>query len=115
MESMQLENKNQKISRLAAKTAIKVFIIVLVFGVLPFASGDQAWNSRLEQSHLVMPNKWAFVFPALLFVGFLVLMITCLKQKFKWPEYNWLFVLNTLILVIYLILFYTRLFKPLLA
>lgn len=112
---MQPENRNQKISRLAAKTAIKVFIIVLVFGVLPFISGNQAWETKLEQSHLVIPNKWSFVFPGLLFVGFLILMITCLKQKFKWPEYNWLFVLNTLILVVYLVLLYARLFKPLMT
>jgi hypothetical protein len=113
---MQQENKNQKISRIAAKTAIRVFIIILFFGLLPLISGQgQPWDQRLANAHLVVTNKWMLAFPALLFAGFLTLTILCLKNKYRLTDINWLLVLNAIILVAYLVMLYSRIYKVLLA
>lgn len=96
---------------MAAKTAIKVFIIILFFGLLPFIAGHQPWDARVETTHLVIPNKWTLIFPAILFLGFLSLLIICMRKKYQVPDFNWLLVLNTLILLTYLVLLYSRIFK----
>ncbi|SFE66624.1 hypothetical protein SAMN05518672_1097 [Chitinophaga sp. CF118] len=108
---MKQENKNIKISRMAAKTAIKIFIIILFFGILPFIGGHQPWDARVETTHLYIPNKWTLVFPAILFLGFLSLLIICMKKKYQEPDFNWLLVFNILILIIYLVMLYSRIFK----
>lgn len=111
---MQQENKNQKISKTAAKTAIRIFIIILFMGILPFVAGqDQPWGEKLANAHLVITNKWTLVFPAILFVGFLTLTILCLKNKYSQTDINWLLVLNAVILVTYLVLLYSRIYKVL--
>lgn len=113
---MQQESKNQKISRTAAKTAVRIFIIILFMGILPFISGqDQPWEAKLANAHLVIPNKWTLVFPAILFVGFLILTILCMKNKYRQTDINWLLVLNAVILITYLVMLYSRIFKVLLA
>lgn len=109
------ETKNQRISRLAARTAVKAFIIILLFGLLPFITGQQSWDERLEKAHFIIPNKWTLIFPALLFAGFLVLLVTCLKNKYREPDFNWLLVLNIVILLAYLVLVYIRLYKVVLV
>jgi len=113
---MQQESKSQKISKIAAKTAVRIFIIILFMGILPFISGqDQPWGDKLTNAHLVIPNKWTLAFPALLFLGFLTLTILCMKNKYKQPDINWLLVLNAAILITYLVLLYSRIYKVLLA
>jgi hypothetical protein len=111
---MQQESKNQKISKIAAKTAIRIFIIILFMGILPFVAGqDQPWGDKLANAHLVLPNKWTLVYPAVLFLGFLALTILCLKNKYKQTDINWLLVLNAVILITYLVLLYSRIYKAL--
>jgi hypothetical protein len=111
---MQQESKNQKISKTAAKTAIRIFIIILFMGILPFVAGqDQPWGDKLASAHLVIPNKWTLVFPAVLFFGFLSLTILCLKNKYRQTDINWLLVLNAVILITYLVLLYSRIYKAL--
>lgn len=105
------ETRNQKISKIAAKTAIRIFIIVLFVGVLPFVTGNQPWSAKAENTHLFIPNKWALIYPALLFIGFVTLTILVLKNKYKVVDINWLLVFNTIILLIYLVLLYSRIYK----
>ncbi|HJT75119.1 MAG TPA: hypothetical protein VJ720_13890 [Chitinophaga sp.] len=111
---MQQETRNQKISKIAAKTAIRIFIIILFFGLLPFIAGNQEWDQRIAGAHLIIPSKWTLIAPAILFLGFLTLTIICLKTKYRMPDVNWLLVFNTLILLIYLGMLYSRIFKVLL-
>jgi len=108
---MKQENRPLKISQVAAKTAIRVFIIILFFGLFPFIAGNEAMDARIQSTHLVFPNKWTLVFPAILFLGFLTLVIICKKRKYQVPDFNWLLVLNTVILLAYLVLLYSRIFK----
>jgi hypothetical protein len=110
---MKQQDRNIKISRLAARTAVKIFIIILLVGILPLVSGDQPWSARLESSHLVIPNKWTLIFPAILFIGFVALLILCIKKKYQVPDFNWLLVLNTLILLAYLVMLYSRIYQAL--
>jgi hypothetical protein len=112
---MKQESKNIKISRLAAKTAIRVFIIMLFCGILPFVSGPQPWDSRLEEAHLIITNKWTLVFPAILFIGFMTLLIICMRKKYQETDINWLLVLNTLMLLAYLVMLYSRIFKAIMV
>lgn len=111
---MQQETRNQKISKVAAKTAIRIFIIILFFGLLPFVAGDQEWDQRIAGAHLIIPNKWTLAYPGILFLGFLTLTIVCLKTKYRDVYFNWLLVFNTVILLIYLVMLYSRIYKVLL-
>jgi hypothetical protein len=108
---MKQENRSLKISQVAAKTAIRVFIIILFFGLLPFIAGNDALSARMENTHLFIPNKWTLVYPGILFLGFLTLVIICKRKKYQVPDFNWLLVLNTVILLAYLVLLYSRIFK----
>lgn len=112
---MKQENRSLKISQVAAKTAIRIFIIILFFGVLPFIAGHQPWDSKLETTHLVIPNKWTLIYPAILFLGFLTLVIITRKKKYQEQDINWLLVLNTVILLAYLVLLYSRIFKAIMV
>lgn len=111
---MQPENKNQKISRMAARTVVKIFIIFLVMGLLPFLTG-QPWEERLQQAHFVIPNKWTLAFPGILFFGFIALLVVCMRQRYRQPDYNWLLVLNGVMLLIYLAMLYSRIYGVLLG
>lgn len=108
---MEKETKALKISKIAAKTAIRLFMIILFMGALPFVTGEQPWSARLQNSHFIIPNKWTLIAPAALFVGLLTLMIIVIKKKYSVIDFNWLLVLNTVILLSYLILIYIRLYK----
>lgn len=112
---MKQENRSLKISQVAAKTAIRIFIIILFFGLLPFIAGNDAWDARMQTTHLVIPNKWTLIFPGILFLGFLSLVIICKKGKYQVPDFNWLLVLNTVILLAYMVLLYSRIFKALMV
>lgn len=108
---MKQENRKIKLSKVAAKTAVRIFIIILFFGLFPFIAGHQPWDDKLSSTHLYIPNKWTLVFPAILFIGFTTLLVLCMKKKYQEPDINWLLVLNTVILLTYLIMLYSRIFK----
>ena len=108
---MQEETKNQKISKIAAKAAIRIFILVVFMGALPFISGEQPWSVKLHNAQFIIPNKWTLIYPALLFLGMLALTILVLRNKYKAPDYNWLLVLNAVVLLTYLVLVYIRIYK----
>jgi len=112
----QQESKGQKISKIAAKTALRIFIIILAMGLLPLIAGQgESWEAKMVNAHLVFPSRWTLVFPAILFIGFITLAILCMKNKYKQTDINWLLVLNSVILITYLVVLYTRIYHALLA
>jgi len=108
---MEKETRALKISKIAAKSAIRLFVIIVFVGALPFITGDQPWSKRLENSHFVIPNKLTLIAPALLFAGLLTLIILVIKKKYSVIDYNWLLVLNAVILLAYIIMIYIRLYS----
>lgn len=113
---MQKESKSQKISKIAAKTALRIFIIILAMGLLPLIAGQgESWEAKIASTRLVMPNKWTLVFPTVLFIGFLTLAIICVKNKYRQTDVNWLLVLNAVILITYLVMLYSRIYHALLV
>lgn len=113
---MQQESKSQKISKIAAKTALRIFVIILAMGLLPLIAGrGESWEAKMVTGHLVFPSKWTLVYPAILFIGFLSLAIICIKNKYRQTDINWLLVLNSVILIAYLVILYTRIYHALLA
>ncbi|TDQ75194.1 hypothetical protein CLV99_3794 [Sphingobacterium yanglingense] len=100
-----MASKNHTISKIIAKTLIRVLVIILAFSVyLYFAKGDQLSTT------LHFENLWSLVFPFLLFIIVFVLMFLTLKHKFAHSDINWLFSLSCLFFVIYLILLYSRIY-----
>ncbi len=95
-------------SKFFAKLLLRLFILLLLFSLAPFFI-QHGLDARLQHIYISLPNKWALIFPVLLFLAFLTLLIITLRTKYKYTDLNWMFVLNTLILVIYLVLVYVRL------
>ena len=94
-----------KASQIAAKAITRLFFILLLMAVLPFAQGD---NKKLGQLYFTTHHKWVFVFPVILILGFISLLVICTIKKFKEMDLNWLLVLNTAILLAYGITLYIR-------
>ena len=96
-----------KVSRIAVKIATRLFLILLVMGLLPALQGDQ---SKLQHVYLTFHHKWEMVFPAVLILGFIGLLVYCIIKKYQEPDMNWLLVLNTVILIVYGIAIYIRVY-----
>jgi hypothetical protein len=96
-----------KVSRIAVKIATRLFLILLLMGLLPALQGDQ---SKLQHVYLTFHHKWEMIFPAVLILGFIGLLIYCIIKKYREPDMNWLLVLNTVILIIYGIAIYIRVY-----
>lgn len=94
-------------SKFFAKLLLRLFILLLLFSLTPFFIG-QGLDGRLHHIFINLPNKWALIFPAILFLSFLTLLIITLRTKYKYTDINWMFVLNSTILVVYLVLVYVR-------
>ncbi len=99
--------KNHTISKIVAKTFLRLLIITLAFSVYLFFS-DKNMNMTLH-----FTNEWVLIFPLLLFLTVFTLLIYVLKNKYALIELNWLFSLATAFFCIYLILLYTRIYETL--
>lgn len=110
---MKVIAKNHTISKIIAKTLLRLFIILLAFAAYPLFI-NTASKQKLDQIHLAFKNTTAFIAPIILFCFIVGLMIAMLKYKYEQQEINWLFSLATLFGIIYLILLYSRLY-PLIA
>ena len=97
-----------KISQIAAKAAVRVFLLALLIATVPVLQGD---NPKLEQYNFVIHQKWTLIFPSLLILGFIGLLITCTIKKYKAPDLNWLLVVNTLVLMAYGIAIFIRVYQ----
>lgn len=97
--------KNYTTSKIVAKTCLRLLAIVLAFSLfILFSKGD-------NQAALYFVNKWAILFPILLFILTSTLLIFVLKNKYLNIEYNWLFSLSSIFMCIYLIMLYSRIFE----
>jgi quinol-cytochrome oxidoreductase complex cytochrome b subunit len=87
-----------KISQIAAKAVVRVFLLLLLISTIPFLEGN---NSKLQNFQFVVHQKWTLVFPSILIVGFVTLLVLCTLKKYKQVDLNWLLVVNTLVLLAY--------------
>ncbi len=110
---MKKSRQKQSISKLIAKVLLRVFLIILALSAVPLLNNKN--NNQLDQMHLQFANSYAFIFPILLFVIFVVLLIVMLKHKYNKIDINWLFSLNAAFLIIYLLLLYSRILPQLIA
>jgi len=94
-----------KASQVTAKVIVRLFFILLLVSLVPFAQGD---NHKLHNLYFTTPHKWVFIFPCVLILGFISLLVYCTIKKYKEVDMNWLLVLNTAILLAYGITLYIR-------
>jgi len=87
-----------KISQIAAKAVVRVFLLLLLISTIPFLEGN---NPKLQNFQFVIHQKWTLVFPSILIVGFVTLLVLCTIKKYKQIDLNWLLVVNTLVLLAY--------------
>lgn len=106
---MRVTSKNHTISKFTAKLLTRLFILLLLFSMAPFLI-DRQLSARAEHIYVYIENKWAFIFPGMLFLSFLILLILTLRKGYAQTDLNWMLSLNTLLLIIYLILLYIRLY-----
>lgn len=106
---MTMLSKNHTISKFTVKLLIRLFFLMLLFAFAPFVL-EKETKVPLEQTYLYITNKWAFIFPGLLFLSFLTLLIITLKQNYQKTDLNWMLSLNTVLLLVYLIMLYSRLY-----
>lgn len=102
-------SKNHTISKLAAKTLVRLFILLLLFAFAP-AILERETADPLNRVFLYIENKWALLFPGLLFVSFLTLLILTLRHKYQKTDLNWMLSLNSTLLIIYVIMLYSRIY-----
>ncbi|AIM35680.1 hypothetical protein ACFX5U_01030 [Sphingobacterium sp. SG20118] len=102
-------SKNHTISKIVAKSLMRIFVLLLALASVPLLSNQEA-ESKLDAKNVAFPNEMAIVAPALLFVIFIVLLVIMLKNKYSRVDINWQFSLCTIFLLIYLILLYSRIY-----
>jgi len=106
---MVTQSKNHTISQFAAKLLVRLFILLLLFAFAP-AVLDQQTTRSYRETLVYIENKWALIFPGLLFMSFLVLLILSLRYKYRKTDLNWMLSLNTTLLIVYVIMLYVRIY-----
>ncbi len=106
---MTFPSKNHTISKFVAKLLVRLFMLVLAFAFAP-AILENKTVRPLSETVVYIQNKWAFIFPGILFLSFLTLLILTLRQKYQKADLNWMLSLNTGLLIAYVIMLYARLF-----
>jgi hypothetical protein len=97
-----------KVNRLVTRTIVRLFFLLLLIALVPpFLMGDK---TKLQHIYLSFHYGWETIFPAILILGFIILLIICLVKKYKEPDLNWLLVLNTVILIAYGVAIYIRVY-----
>ena len=97
-----------KASQIAAKAAVRIFLILLLVSTIPFLEGD---NAKLQNFNFIIRQPWTLIFPALLISGFIGLLITCTIKKYKVTDLNWLLVVNTIVLTAYGIAVFIKVYQ----
>lgn len=106
---MTLQSKNHTISQFAAKLLVRLFILLLLFAFAPIVLEQETTRSYGE-TFVYIENKWALIFPGLLFASFLVLLFLTLRYKYQKTDLNWMLSLNTALLISYVAMVYVRLY-----
>ena len=97
-----------KASQIAAKTVVRIFLLLLLISTIPFLQGD---NAKLQNFNFIIHQKWTLIFPVLLILGFIGLLITCTIKKYKVADLNWLLVVNTVVLMAYGIAVFIKVYQ----
>jgi len=95
-------------SQIAAKAAVRIFLVLLLASTLPFLVGH---NPKLDQYNFVIHNKWTLIFPSILILSFAGLLIACTIKRYKVVDLNWLLVVNTVVLIAYGIAIFIRVYQ----
>jgi hypothetical protein len=98
-----------KISSIAAKVAVRLFLFLILLALLPLFTGHTL-DAQLQNIYITTNNKWVLVCPILLILGFIALLVLCTIKKYTKPDLNWLLVLNTVILIVYGAAVYIRIY-----
>ena len=106
---MTISSKNHTISKFIAKLLVRLFILLLLFAFAPFILEDQTRVS-ITQTYVYLDNKWAFIFPGILFLSFIVLLVLTLRHKYQVVDLNWMLSLNAAMLIGYVTLLYIRIY-----
>lgn len=106
---MTAPSKNHTISKIVAKSLLRIFIVLLALASIPLLMKGEA-QSALHAQKIAFPNEMAMIAPILLFIIFVTLLIFMLRNKYNRVDINWQFSLCTLFLLTYLILLYTRIY-----
>ncbi len=97
-----------KASQIAAKTVVRIFLLLLLISTIPFLQGD---NAKLQNFNFIIHQKWTLIFPVLLILAFIGLLITCTIKKYKVADLNWLLVVNTVVLIAYGIAVFIKVYQ----
>jgi len=89
-----------KTSRIAAKVAVRLILFLILLALVPTFTNNTL-NAQLHNIYITANNKWIFIYPILLLIGFITLLILCTTNKYSKVDLNWLLVLNTFILILY--------------
>lgn len=106
---MTISSKNHTISKFIAKLLVRLFMLLLLFAFAPAILESKTGRS-LHSTFVYIENKWAFIFPGLLFLSFLTLLIITLRHKYQKTDLNWMLSLNTGLLIAYVVMLYVRIF-----
>lgn len=97
-----------KTSQIAAKVVVRLFFFLLLIALVPYFAGD---NAKLQNFNFVIRHKWTLIFPAIIFGGFISLLVLCTVKKYKEIDLNWLLVVNTLVLIAYGIAIFIKVYQ----
>jgi len=100
-------SKNHSISKKLAKSTLWISLAAILSPILFYYT---QYKDTGIKSVVEFPNKLGIVAPIILFLVYLCLLISMLKQKFEKTDINILFSFSALILSFYLILLYSRIF-----
>ncbi len=106
---MTIPSKNHTISKFVAKLLVRLFMLLLLFAFAP-AILETKMARPLSSTFVYIQNKWAFIFPGILFLSFLTLLIVTLRHKYQKTDLNWMLSLNTGLLIAYVIMLYAKLY-----
>ncbi|AMR31896.1 hypothetical protein A0256_10910 [Mucilaginibacter sp. PAMC 26640] len=97
-----------KASQIAAKAVVRIFFILLLLALLPFAQGD---TSKLQHLYFAPKHAYMLAFPILLILGFIALLVICSIKKYSKADLNWLLVINTVVLIAYTATLYFSIYR----
>jgi hypothetical protein len=87
-----------KLSRIAAKTLVRLFLILVLVALLPIITGNAG---NLEHLYISTDNKLALVMPMLLILSFITLLVICTRNRYQHADLNWVLVINIVVLIAY--------------
>jgi hypothetical protein len=88
-----------KTSQIAAKGIVRLFFLLALIAGAVYYFSPLSNDVRLQHTYFVIRNKLLLVFPAIIVIGFVTLLIMCIRNKYTKIDLNWLLVVNTAVLM----------------